>query len=83
MRIYEVHPLVAALLLTMFILGLIAMLVVFPVACIQWMWNGAIAAWTVLPQISVWQAGLLYLAGATLLYLSGLVRMDRKIVDAE
>jgi len=73
---YEFHPITAALLLTVLIIGLTGVFVVLPIAFIQWLWNGTVPHFSALPQIAPWQAGLLYLAMAALLYLSGLVRIE-------
>lgn len=83
MRMFEIHPLTAAVLFTILIMGLIGLFVIIPVACIQWVWNGTLAHLSFLPQIDPWQAGLLYLATATLLYLTGIVRIDIQAGGAE
>lgn len=62
-------------------MGLIGLLVVLPVACIQWTWNQFVPNYSVLPPINVWQAVLLYLAVATALFLSGFVQVELDTPD--
>lgn len=75
MRI-QIPSLGTAVIFTVLCMGAIGCFVVLPIACIQWSWNAVVTSFPVLPQINVWQASLLYLAVATLLYLSGLVRIE-------
>jgi hypothetical protein len=66
----------AAVIFTVLCMGVLGMFVLVPIACIQWTWNWVMNSCGVLPLINVWQASLLYLAAATSLYLSGLVRIE-------
>ena len=83
MKVYQVPPLMAAIFMCLFTMGLVGIFVVLPIACIQWTWNSIVAGWSPLPDINAWQAGLLYLAGATSLYLLGFVRVDWKTRGAD
>jgi len=76
MKIYQVPPLAAAIILAVLTMGLVGMFVVLPIACIQWTWNFVVAGISILPQINIWQASLLYLAGAAVLYLLGILQID-------
>lgn len=66
----------AAVIFTVLFMGVLGMFVLVPIACIQWTWNSVMTSWKMLPLINVWQATLLYLALSTLVYLSGLVRIE-------
>ncbi|HEY9870052.1 MAG TPA: hypothetical protein V6D08_12875 [Candidatus Obscuribacterales bacterium] len=83
MKIFQVPPFTAAILLSALCMGMVGLFVVLPIACIQWTWNFFVAGYSVLPHINVWQAGLLYLAFATILYLSGVVQIDFEVHKAE
>ena len=78
MKIYQVPPFTAAIFLSALCMGIVGLFIVLPIACIQWTWNYFVAGFSVLPHINIWQACLLYVAGAIVLYLSGLVRIDIK-----
>lgn len=74
-----IHPLGVAIILAVLSMGLLGLVVVLPIACIQWLWNTLSTAQpggALLPPINVGQAGLLYLAGATVVYLTGWVQID-------
>jgi hypothetical protein len=66
----------AAVIFTVLGMGALGILVLLPIACIQWTWNSVMSSVGVLPLINAWQASLLYLALATLVYLSGIVRIE-------
>lgn len=66
---------------TILAMGLIGLGAVLPICCIQWLWNLLAPQTEFLPAIEFWQALMLYLAGAAVLYLSGLVEV--KIERAE
>lgn len=68
----------AAILLAVLSMGMVGMFVLLPIACIQWTWNSVMTHMPVLPTIGVWQAALLYVAFATMLYLAGIVRIEIK-----
>lgn len=59
-------------------MGILGIAVLLPIACIQWTWNSVVTTcgYGSLPTINAWQASLLYLAVATSLWLSGLVRIE-------
>lgn len=71
-----INPLGAAALFTLLGMGLIGAVIVLPIACILWTWNAVVINYAILPPINVWQAVLLYLAMATVLYLSGVVQIE-------
>jgi hypothetical protein len=72
----EIPPFGAAVIFTVLFMGVLGVFVLLPIACIQWTWNSVMTSGNYLPLINVWQATLLYLALATLLYLSGMVRIE-------
>ena len=76
MKPFHINPLGAAAIFTILGMGLIGALVVLPVACIHWIWNAFQSNYSVLPPIDVWQAVLIYLAMATVLFLSGVVQIE-------
>ena len=73
---FQLPAIVAAIIFTILGMGALGGLVVLPIACIQWTWNSVMNSVHLLPLINAWQATLLYLAMATMLYLSGLVRIE-------
>jgi len=77
-RTFNIHPLTAAIVLTIVFLSALLFLVVCPIASIYCVWNSLIAAHTFLPPIAVWQAGLLYIAGILITYLLGFVQIEFK-----
>jgi hypothetical protein len=86
MRPLPIHPLGAAIMLTVLAMGVLGFAVVLPIAFIQWAWNWVSAvhlAALVIPPINVWQAALLYLAGGTALYLTGWVQIDISMDSAD
>jgi hypothetical protein len=82
-RIFEIHPLAAAIILAVLCMGIIGTLVVLPIACIQWTWNIVVPQVSVLPTINPWQASLLYIAMAIMIYLTGWIQLDVKIEKAD
>ena len=64
------------MLLAILVMGILGMCLVLPIACIQFTWNSLLAKLPPFPPINIWQATLLYLAMATLLYLSGIIRIE-------
>lgn len=66
----------AAIFMTGISMGVLGLCVLLPIACIQWTWNMVMSTYGFLPPISAWQAGLLYIASATLLFLSGIVSIE-------
>jgi hypothetical protein len=75
-KTFHFSPFGAAAIFTILAMGLIGVLIVLPVACIQWSWNQFVPVHSILPPINVWQAVLLYLALATTLFLSGIVQVE-------
>jgi len=73
-KVFQVPPAAAVIFFCLFCLALFSVFVALPVACIQWAWNHCFDAGV--PDISLWQAGLLYLAGATIVHLLGWVRIE-------
>ncbi len=83
MRVFQVPPFFAAVLLSALCMGLIGVFVVLPIACIQWTWNSLVVGFSQLPHINAWQACLLYLALAAIVYLSGVVQIEIEATKAE
>lgn len=78
MRTFYIHPLAAAIILSVLCMGVVGLLVAFPIVCINWFWNDVVAQWMSLPTINVWQSSLLYLAVACIIYIAGFVRIEIK-----
>lgn len=76
MRTFQFQTIGAAIIFTLLGMGIIGVLVVLPVAFIQWSWNQFVPPFSVLPPIEIWQAVLLYAAAAAILYISGIVRVE-------
>lgn len=76
MKVFQIPPLAAALFFSIMCLAALSLLVFLPIVLIQWSWNHLLVACSTLPPIGVWQAGLLYVAGALLLHILGLVRIE-------
>ncbi|MBX9692684.1 MAG: hypothetical protein K2Z81_09895 [Cyanobacteria bacterium] len=79
MQSFEFGPVAATVILTVVIFGAFGLVVLFPVVLLQWGWNVAIAPWAALPLIELWQAALLYVAAALMIYLAGLVKIEIKL----
>jgi hypothetical protein len=75
-KTFQFNSFGAAALFTVLAMGVIGVLVVLPIASIQWTWNEFVPGNSVLPSIDVWQAILLYLAAATALFLSGIIQIE-------
>lgn len=79
MRTFNIHPFAAAIICSTLLMGVMGVFIVFPIACIHWLWNAvAVHVSATLPPIAVWQASLLYVAGALLLYISGIIQIEFK-----
>jgi hypothetical protein len=78
MRTFFIHPLVAAIIFSVLLMGALGAFVLLPIFCINWLWNAVVSGWTLLPVIAPWQACLLYVAFACLIYIFGLVRIEFK-----
>lgn len=76
MKFYTIHPIIAALFFGALLVIVAGLFIILPIAFIQWVWNFLIANVVTAPHISGWQASLLYMAFATIVYLSGLVRIE-------
>ena len=76
MRSTGINPFLAALFLSLLCMGLVGLFVILPIVCIQWTWNLVAGPIDAVPLINVWQACLLYAAGATCLYLFGFIQID-------
>jgi hypothetical protein len=83
MKMYEFHPVAAVILITIAFVGFMGAFVIMPIAFIQWLWNGMVPHFSSLPEIAPWQAGLLYLAMATLFCLSGIIKIEVHTGPAE
>lgn len=81
MKFFQIQPLGLAILMTVLAMGAFGLAVVLPVAFIQWTWNAFVPVHSVLPAIGVWQAVLLYLAATTMLFISGIIRVEVESVD--
>lgn len=73
---FQIPAYSAAIFMTGISMGLLGLCVLLPIACIQWTWNMVMSTYGFLPLINVWQATLLYMASATLLFLSGIVSIE-------
>lgn len=83
MHSFHVNSFGAAVLLSALFMGLFGVLVIAPIACIEFSWNFlATHIWT-LPIINPWQALLLYLAMACIIYILGWVQIEIKTGTAE
>jgi hypothetical protein len=78
MQSFHVNSFGAAVILSTLLMGALGAFVLIPIACIQWTWNALAPYLFALPIINIWQAILLYLAGAALLFLSGLIQVEIK-----
>jgi hypothetical protein len=72
------HPVAAAIVFSMLLMGALGFFVVVPIVCIDWTWNAVVAHFSLLPRIQIWQAGLLYAAAACIAYLMGWVQIEFK-----
>jgi lipid-A-disaccharide synthase-like uncharacterized protein len=76
MKIFQVNSFGAAVIFTFLLMGFLGLFVLMPVALIQWTWNSVALGLSVMPVINMWQASLLYIACALLLYIIGVVEID-------
>ena len=83
MRKFKLHPIAAASFLSILFAGILGTFVVVPIACINWTWNTVASHFDRIPLINAWQSGLLYIAAACLLYLSGIVHIEVKTGSAD
>lgn len=83
MKFYPINPFFAAVMMSVLCMGMLGLFVVVPVACIQLTWNFFAGPLAHVPQISVLQACLLYLAFGTALYLLGFIQIDIEAKELE
>ncbi len=76
MKIFQVNSFGAAVIFTFLLMGVLGLFVLMPVALIQWTCNSVALGLSVMPAINMWQASLLYIACALLLYIIGVVEID-------
>jgi predicted membrane channel-forming protein YqfA (hemolysin III family) len=76
MKIFQVNSFGAAVILTFLVMGFLGLFVLMPVVLIQWTWNSVAQGLSVAPAINMWQASLLYIACALVLYIIGVVEID-------
>lgn len=73
---FELTSFSVAVFLVALVMGAIGMLVVVPIACIEWGWNAVADAVSFIPAINAWQAALLYMAFALTMHLTGIFRVE-------
>jgi hypothetical protein len=78
MQSFHINSFSAAVILATLFMGVLGAFVIVPIGCIQWTWNALAPQLFALPMIDAWQAVLLYVAGACLLYIFGLVQIEIK-----
>jgi hypothetical protein len=75
---FQINSFGAAILLSALFMGVLGVFVIAPVACIEFSWNFAAKHFGYMPSINPWQAILVYLAFATVVYLLGWFRIEIK-----
>lgn len=80
---FQIPTFGAAVFLTVLSMGAFGVLVLVPIACIQFSWNSVSASVPIVPIINAWQATLLYLVLATLIYLGGIIRIEFDTEEVE
>jgi len=83
MQSFHVNSFGAAILLSALFMGLLGVLVIAPIACIEFTWNFLATHVCAAPVINPWQAMLLYLAVACMVYLFGWVQIEIKTGTVE
>ena len=78
MRIYNLDPFSASILLLLAALAVGTLLVWFPLMGISWLWNVCVSGIFDFPHIGLWQSGLLYVALVCIIYLSGIIQIEVK-----
>ncbi len=78
MQGFHINSFSAAVLLSVLFMGVFGAFVLIPIALIEWTWNVLMTKFFLAPAINAWQSILLYLAGSTILYLSGLIQIEIK-----
>ena len=83
MKVFRVHSLTGAIICSLLVMGVIGVLVVLPIACINLSWNSLSAQLSFMPPIGPLQAALLYTAAVLALYLSGIIIIEVKTDSPE
>ena len=83
MHSFHVSSFGAAVLLSALFMGVLGVLVIAPIACIEFTWNFFATHLGAMPVINPWQAILLYLAVACIIYLFGWVQIEIKTGTVE
>ena len=83
MKVFPVNSLTGAIFCSLLVMGLIGVLVILPVACINLSWNAVAGELALVPEIQPWQAALLYAAFVLVLYLSGIIQIEIKTESAD
>jgi hypothetical protein len=83
MHSFHVNSFGAAVLLSTLFMGVLGVLVIAPIACIEFMWNFFATHVCAVPVINPWQAMLLYMAVACIIYLMGWVQIEIKTGTVE
>lgn len=78
MRTYNLDPFSASILFLLLTIAVLVCVVWAPLIGISWLWNVCVAGIFDFPHIGLWQAGLLYVALACMIYLSGIVQIEVK-----
>lgn len=73
---FDVTPFSGAILMVALAMGAIGILVVVPIACIEWSWNAIAQTVNFIPAINAWQAALLYVMAALSMHLTGIFRVE-------
>jgi hypothetical protein len=83
MHSFHVNSFGAAILLSTLFMGVLGALVIAPIACIELIWNFFATHFSAMPIINPWQAMLLYMAMACIVYLMGWVQIEIKTGTVE
>ena len=83
MHSFHVNSFGAAVLLSTLFMGVLGVLVIAPIACIEFAWNFFATHLCAMPAINPWQAMLLYLAVACIAYLFGWIQIEIKTGTVE
>jgi hypothetical protein len=80
---FQINSFGAAILLSSLLMGALGVFVVAPVACIECAWNYSAKYLSYMPLINPWQALLVYMAFACIVYLLGWIRIEIKTGTVE
>ena len=78
MRTFYMHPLVAAIIMAVLVMGGLGAFVIVPILCLNWAWNSLVVQVAPVPEIVAWQAALLYCACVCFAFLLGFIEIDFK-----